>query len=837
MKTTIPLFIPIKPLTESSPTDCSRLLRRFLEETSPQVSSAEENELRSLGQGRDPAEFFERLFGMGMGWIRIGQEEKGLHTLSWLHQQSQDPKFSQEFNAKLGKELQGISGHGPFGTRFEYLLQKTLKEATSYRNILPMVTGSAVYGIARAGALARLLQHGSKAWYARGIAARGLVAAAAFPLEVATFSSVHHALNAPKGISWQGFAQGLPATAISLAFLKSSGAFSETLTHWLRLSPSKAAASWLIPQTSMFLGLWAAHRTEQALGLRGASTLEAELLDTLASHFSMQVGGNLGHWMLGKRFAALNHNVNQKLAENGPLLSAHSKAYLRDLALAPMWMAMGTGVGGFGRGPTGSRWERIQHFFHQGPRGLLAETPANHAEAFARAAANPETSLAMDEEGYNLKFSLSRGFLMEATGPRGFRIVRRVGKDEVVMPVKQGKTAYLRDGDVLQIQADQPFIFRDTVVPIFRGGHRYPNEKIPTALEEAMIFLHAKRQENPARWASNLPIRVGYHRSLGYYLEPLSPEFPVTVYSAASPSGETFLQNARNPIHIFLNKDDVIQLGNEAPFVLDKANPFGGSFPQLDRVVRSKTPEAFVDLCYLAFNNPNNWIPGFGEFSELKIHFDPKKNFLQIALKNSASEEKIYVSSHDTQFAMKGTVGFDIRQDRILQIGEKGQAWTFRMDQVRERVIAEQRRQQEEARQKEEERRQEEARRREEEQRRQQRRANEGPDPSRRSAGGSAGSGSSAGEDPRSKRTNGGPKPRPFRSNMTLGQACLHLGGKTDYKSEREVKAQYRAEALKNHPDRFTDPIEKKEAEARFKKCMEAYLVICHELGFETTQN
>ncbi|MCE9623857.1 MAG: hypothetical protein K8R69_00150, partial [Deltaproteobacteria bacterium] len=227
--------------------------------------------------------------------------------------------------AKLGESSLGVAarlrfdaiqGKGGFSARAEVLLRRFTQEARDPKAILPMLAGSAVYSLARTATLGRLATTTRAAWYTRGLGANFAAASVGFAAEVPTFALSSRALrnlgNSNPAMN-PSLLQELESSAITLGLLKSfafAGNQAFLKFHGFnsfgipaRLASVRPVSQLAFSQTAMFGGLLAAHKAEESLGLRQRVDGATTVTDTLASMFSMSVGGHLGNKVLGSRFA------------------------------------------------------------------------------------------------------------------------------------------------------------------------------------------------------------------------------------------------------------------------------------------------------------------------------------------------------------------------------------------------------------------------------------------------------------------------------------------------------------------------------------------------------
>ncbi|MCC6271875.1 MAG: hypothetical protein IT572_00285, partial [Deltaproteobacteria bacterium] len=218
--------------------------------------------------------------------------------------------------------LNAILGKGAFSPRFEFLLKRFTKDASDPKMIVPMLAGTAVYGLARTAALGRLATGARGAWYTQGFGARLAASSLGFAAEVPTFALSSRALRqigADGSLPQPGLGHEFASAAFTLGFLKTfafAGQQSYARLHGLheagtamRFSGLTKFSQPLLSQGAMFAGLMTAHKAEEGFGLRSRVDGATTVTDTLASMFSLGVGARLGHYALGPRFASFQREM------------------------------------------------------------------------------------------------------------------------------------------------------------------------------------------------------------------------------------------------------------------------------------------------------------------------------------------------------------------------------------------------------------------------------------------------------------------------------------------------------------------------------------------------
>ncbi|HEX5035485.1 MAG TPA: hypothetical protein VFW62_13475, partial [bacterium] len=206
-------------------------------------------ELESLARESDAELQRDGLFSLASRLEGAGREEAAHRLYALL------PDYPKAETRKSALE-----GRGSFGAAFETQLRRLSREAFQPQAILPMVAGSAVYGLTRGALLGRLVANPRAALWTRGLGARGIAAGGAFLAEVPAFTVSSRALSdGEAGSSW---GRDLEHSILTLGLFKSFGAAG----HWTARSGNLPPA--LVGQAAIFTGLLTAHRLEEKIGLR-----------------------------------------------------------------------------------------------------------------------------------------------------------------------------------------------------------------------------------------------------------------------------------------------------------------------------------------------------------------------------------------------------------------------------------------------------------------------------------------------------------------------------------------------------------------------------------------
>ncbi|MFO1463413.1 MAG: hypothetical protein U1F66_06520 [bacterium] len=281
----------------------------------PLLSAGRRAELQALAKEADPQLFAQELFSFAS---RL-ESEQGVEAAARIYAAlagAAGPGL-EALQAKAQNRLDAILGRGAFGGRAEFLFRRLAKDATDPKTIVPMIAGSAVYGLARTATLGRLLAGSRGAWYAGGLGARLSAASIGFAAEVPTFVLVSRTLRrlGAEGPSPEpGLGQEFSSAALTLGLLKAfSYAGQQGLAKFhgvnelgvaTRFAGIRKLSQPIFSQGSLFAGLLAAHRAETGLGLRPQVDGATMVTDTLGAMLSLGAGGRIGEALLGPRFAA-----------------------------------------------------------------------------------------------------------------------------------------------------------------------------------------------------------------------------------------------------------------------------------------------------------------------------------------------------------------------------------------------------------------------------------------------------------------------------------------------------------------------------------------------------
>jgi len=345
------------------------------------VSQENLEKLFSLSDNVLRENFLQEALDFGVG-LKMDQDwEAASSVLGYLCQK----EMPDELHERASRELGAILGQGSVGLRCEVLIGRFGEQSTDYKTILPMLAAGAVGSIFEAKLATSLLQRPS-GWITRGWGAKIFSTIGGFVPEFTSFALMNRALEKKSDSS---LLQDLGRSALSLGSLKLfsalghravQGLSSTTLTGGAIQNLSQKIPQVLIPQVSVFLGMFASHKIEEGLKLRDHLDGATTSTDILASMVSLGAGGYLGRTVMGKAWQDYQAELGLRLKfseENpgrsheaqtfkeaeererdsktntaAPLPSRRSLSWWNQVLLSPMWMMLGTGtLGGGGFSP------------------------------------------------------------------------------------------------------------------------------------------------------------------------------------------------------------------------------------------------------------------------------------------------------------------------------------------------------------------------------------------------------------------------------------------------------------------------------------------------------
>ncbi len=286
------------------------LLHERMERTRQTLNPQFQTELEDLTREPIPEIYYQGLLSFSQRLQDQGKPEAAAEIYANLVQSPLSPEIQQ----RAGQRLDALLGKGSVGPRAEVLLRDFSAAATNYRLIVPMLAGSAVYQVARASVLSRLIAGPGVGWWTRGLGARLTASTVGMGFEVPVFSLGSRGLMALGGetIPWDGVSVGkdLLGATITLGALKVFGYFGNWAVHSVRARGAiRELPLQLIPQAAMFSGLMAAHWLEEGVGLRPQVDGATTVTDVLASMVNLGIGAHLGHRVLGARFSGFQKEL------------------------------------------------------------------------------------------------------------------------------------------------------------------------------------------------------------------------------------------------------------------------------------------------------------------------------------------------------------------------------------------------------------------------------------------------------------------------------------------------------------------------------------------------
>ncbi|MDL1871844.1 hypothetical protein FBR05_06530 [Deltaproteobacteria bacterium PRO3] len=229
-------------------------------------------------------------------------------------------KRERPLQARAQRHLDGLHGKGTFEYRAEFLLRRLAKDATHPSSILAMGAAGLAFRLTRAATLSRLAMSPA-GFFTRGLGLRAGGALAGFGVETLAFTAVGKGgavlFGEPVDLSPRAWVRDGAAGALTLGALKGAGALTQAgLRRWAAGQGALAAATrGLAPQAAMFGGILLAHRLEESLGWRPASSNSVRVGDALATSVHFRVGGRLAGALLGRRFKALEAGLDLQAAQ------------------------------------------------------------------------------------------------------------------------------------------------------------------------------------------------------------------------------------------------------------------------------------------------------------------------------------------------------------------------------------------------------------------------------------------------------------------------------------------------------------------------------------------
>ena len=275
------------------------------------LSRACQAELAALAKEKDSEIFFTDLYRLGRR-IESRRPDFARRLFEKVAEQKSFPLLAQ----KARSSFAALEGQGSFGAQAEILVSRIAKEAIDPLLIVPMIAGSAVYGIARAAAASRLLA--GSGFASRGLGLSLASGAAGYLAEVPSFVLAARSLRRVAGIgpaAEPSFATELIPSALTLGTLKLVG------------FAGRALAPAMPTELPTFAGLLVAHRLESRLGLRPELSGANLVLDTLAATISLGAGARLGRGLLGRDFARFQAELELRSKPRPPALGSETSTW------------------------------------------------------------------------------------------------------------------------------------------------------------------------------------------------------------------------------------------------------------------------------------------------------------------------------------------------------------------------------------------------------------------------------------------------------------------------------------------------------------------------------
>ncbi|HKY62988.1 MAG TPA: bifunctional serine/threonine-protein kinase/formylglycine-generating enzyme family protein [bacterium] len=271
------------------------------------------------------------------------------------------PANHRDLLARVQRESDSIEGRGAIGGRVEFLAGNFVRETTNPIGLASMALGGLAFTTVRTGMFARLLA-GSAGTWTRGFGARALASSVAFGAELPAFvlsgRLLHQASGQAQDWSLSALGTEFATAGITLGLLKLGGAGAGAAAQrWARGSGFLPQATrTLLPQAAMFTGIMAAHRLEQAAGLRPTVDGATTLTDAFSTFLQFHASGRLLETAMGPRYSALQRELHLR-SETLTLTLGRRGSWFGDLGSAPN-LALANPGGGRGS-PRDPRTEHL----------------------------------------------------------------------------------------------------------------------------------------------------------------------------------------------------------------------------------------------------------------------------------------------------------------------------------------------------------------------------------------------------------------------------------------------------------------------------------------------
>ncbi|MDL1871626.1 hypothetical protein FBR05_05430 [Deltaproteobacteria bacterium PRO3] len=355
--------LPMDPLrfipAESSPTFPFSEITAGIE-----MSPSTRRQMESITEESDPEIRGRELFAFAMREEGRGNAELSVKLLAWLVENGEG-----EARRQARQRMDATSGQGEFGSRFEYLLDSFVREASNPATLAAMAAGGIVYRGARAATIGRLA--GRAGFFGRGGGLRLAGGLVGFAAEAPTFTAVGRLC---RGVAWsdEGLGEELLSSYLVLGGLKGAGAAAKELS---RRAGHPGLARWTA-LGGMYAGVMLGHGLETVAGLREWRPGGIEFVEGAALLLQLQVSGRLLHAAAGPRYASFERELETRadlLSESLPvdrLRAANDGSYppVEPAANGPhrqaearTW-AMASGGESWGMEPPGAPFRKFQVF-------------------------------------------------------------------------------------------------------------------------------------------------------------------------------------------------------------------------------------------------------------------------------------------------------------------------------------------------------------------------------------------------------------------------------------------------------------------------------------------
>ncbi|HKY64305.1 MAG TPA: hypothetical protein VJR29_12895 [bacterium] len=265
----------------------------------PNTTPAGRRELQSLEREGDPELFFEALLSFAGRQERADRLELASQIYSAVAQ-ADHPSLPVIHQARERRDA--LLGRGTIGNQVDSLARRFAREAFHPSSLVGMVGAQAVFGVARAAFLSRLIARPSAGLLTRGFGARALATGGAFALEVPSFSAFTRLANA-------GLAEPQDWSASALGRELASG--------FLTLGSMKALGRLPLHDVGLVGGILLGHRLEEWAGLRDPLSGANLGLSSLAMLLQFKVAGRLIGSALGPKWESFNRELHWRSKSPG----------------------------------------------------------------------------------------------------------------------------------------------------------------------------------------------------------------------------------------------------------------------------------------------------------------------------------------------------------------------------------------------------------------------------------------------------------------------------------------------------------------------------------------